>query len=143
MIRRRIGLFVVAVAAGGAAFWFYRFRSDRRAPTEVSPEWPAFSAPQAASALASDETRTSARPADETQAPSSAPAPGEGAAFDPSRRWIEPADGACPSSHPIKGNSNSGIFHVPSGRFYARTVPERCYATAEDAAADGFRPSKA
>ena len=36
-----------------------------------------------------------------------------------------------------------GIFHVPGGRFYDRTKPERCYSTPEAAAADGYRPSKA
>jgi hypothetical protein len=58
-------------------------------------------------------------------------------------RWVAPVDGACPDGYPIKANDNSGIFHVPGGRFYARTVPERCYATAEDAAADGYRRAKA
>ncbi len=56
--------------------------------------------------------------------------------------WVEPADGECPASHLIKGNADSGIFHVPGGQSYERTVPERCYATAEDAVDDGFRQAK-
>lgn len=56
--------------------------------------------------------------------------------------WVEPVDGICPTSHPIKGNSNSGIFHIPGGSSYERTTPERCYASADDAEADGFRPAK-
>ncbi len=56
--------------------------------------------------------------------------------------WVEPVEGTCPSTHPIKGNADSGIFHVPGGMFYDRTVPERCYATAADAEADGFRQAK-
>jgi len=56
--------------------------------------------------------------------------------------WVAPVDGACPASHPIKGNADSGIFHVPGGRSYERTIPERCYATAKDAEADGFRQAK-
>jgi len=32
---------------------------------------------------------------------------------------------------------------VPGGRFYERTVPERCYAHADDATADGYRAAKA
>lgn len=56
--------------------------------------------------------------------------------------WVEPVDGQCPAGYPVKGNADSGIFHVPGGRFYDRTVPERCYATAADAEADGFRPAK-
>lgn len=58
--------------------------------------------------------------------------------------WVDPVDGgACPPSHPIKVNEHSGIFHVPGGRFYERTDAVRCYATADAAAADGFRAAKA
>jgi hypothetical protein len=56
--------------------------------------------------------------------------------------WVAPVDGVCPVSHPIKGNADSGIFHVPGGMSYDRTVPERCYATEADAEADGFRRAK-
>jgi hypothetical protein len=56
--------------------------------------------------------------------------------------WVAPVDGACPSGYPIKGNSNSRIYHVPGGRFYDRTVPERCYASAAAAEADGYRAAK-
>ena len=59
------------------------------------------------------------------------------------RRWVEPVDGTCPDGFPIKANDNSRIYHVPGGRFYARTVPERCYATTDDAEADGYRAAKA
>lgn len=69
--------------------------------------------------------------------------PVEFAATDePAQRWVEPVDGACPVSHPIKGNAGSGIFHVPGGTSYERTVPERCYASEADAEADGFRKAK-
>ena len=60
----------------------------------------------------------------------------------PASTWVAPVDGACPSGYPIKGNSNSLIYHVPGGRFYERTVPERCYASAADAEADGYRAAK-
>ncbi len=48
----------------------------------------------------------------------------------------------CPVSRPIKGNANSGIYHVPGGRYYAETTPEECFATEEAARAAGFRPSR-
>lgn len=51
-------------------------------------------------------------------------------------------DGSAPPSHPIKAKESSRIFHVPGGRFYDRTKPDRCYATASDAEADGYRQSK-
>jgi hypothetical protein len=57
--------------------------------------------------------------------------------------WVPPIDGACPDGYPIKANANSGIFHLPGGRFYERTVPERCYANADAALADGYRQAKA
>jgi hypothetical protein len=56
--------------------------------------------------------------------------------------WVEPVDGACPASHPIKANAQSKIFHVPGGASYERTVPERCYLSAKAAEADGFRAAK-
>jgi hypothetical protein len=56
--------------------------------------------------------------------------------------WVAPIDGVCPTSHPIKGNADSGIFHVPGGMSYERTVPERCYISEAEAEADGFRKSK-
>lgn len=56
--------------------------------------------------------------------------------------WVEPVDGVCPASHPVKANDNSGIYHLPRGRFYERTRPERCYATPEGAEADGYRAAK-
>jgi hypothetical protein len=56
--------------------------------------------------------------------------------------WIAPVDGACPASHPVKANDDSHIFHVPGGRFYERTVAERCYTTPQAAEADGYRPAK-
>ena len=60
------------------------------------------------------------------------------------RPWVEPLDdGSCPASHPVKVNETSGIYHVPGGRFYDRTVAGRCYASAGDASADGYRPAKA
>lgn len=57
--------------------------------------------------------------------------------------WRQPVDGSCPEGFPIKANDNSGIYHVPGGRFYERTVPERCYPTPESAEADGYRRAKA
>ncbi len=48
----------------------------------------------------------------------------------------------CPPDRPIKGNAQSKIYHVPGGDFYAKTKPEECFATEEEAAAAGYRKSK-
>ena len=56
--------------------------------------------------------------------------------------WVEPVDGACPGTHPVKGKLSSKIFHVVGGFNYERTIPDRCYVDAAAAEADGLRPSK-
>ena len=114
-LRRLVWLGVL----GGAAFAAYRMLSQRQAQSASTPEWPPLS-PEPRPATA--EKRTAAAPA---------------------TRWVLPVDGKCPDGFPVKANDNSGIFHVPGGRFYDRTVAERCYANADDAIADGYRPAKA
>jgi hypothetical protein len=71
------------------------------------------------------------------------PVQGFAAVSDGPTSWVPPIDGMCPDGYPIKANDNSGIFHVPGGRFYDRTVPERCYANTDAALADGYRQAKA
>jgi len=56
--------------------------------------------------------------------------------------WVLPKDGTCPEGYPVKAKVASRIYHVPGGTSYARTSPDRCYATPADAEADGFRPAK-
>lgn len=56
--------------------------------------------------------------------------------------WVEPVEGACPVSHPVKAKLSSGIYHQPGGLSYARTAPDRCYSTADAAEADGLRAAK-
>lgn len=55
---------------------------------------------------------------------------------------VEPVEGACPASHPIKGNKSSMgalIYHTPASASYDRTRPESCFATEADAEAAGYR----
>lgn len=80
-------------------------------------------------------------------APSGELAPGdEGGALEPVEAaegaWVDPVDGACPDGYPIKAKLKSGIYHQPGGLAYDRTKPDRCYATAEAAEADGLRAAK-
>jgi len=56
--------------------------------------------------------------------------------------WAEPVDGVCPDGYPVKAKLRSGIYHQPGTATYDRTRPDRCYATAEAAEADGLRPPK-
>jgi hypothetical protein len=47
----------------------------------------------------------------------------------------------CPSWAPVKGNQ-SGIYHVPGGRYYKVTTPEECFTSAAAARNAGYRASK-
>ena len=130
-------LFWLAVL-GGVGYATYTAWQRRNEPIPDGPaEWPPFDvAPAPAPAEPTSPEPTSPAPA--------SPAPADDAASTEERApWVEPTDGTCPIGYPIKGNANSGIYHVPGGRFYDRTVPERCYATEEAAAADGYRRAKA
>ena len=125
-LRRMVWLGVL----GGGAFAGYRMWSQRQAQSASAPEWPPLS-PEPRATTAAEKPAATAKPAATKPAATSA------------ARWVPPVDGKCPEGYPLKANDNSGIFHVPGGRFYARTVAERCYANAEDAIADGYRPAKA
>jgi len=59
-----------------------------------------------------------------------------------SASWVEPVDGDCPLSHPVKAKLTSGIYHEPGGGNYERTKAERCYQEADAAIADGLRAPK-
>jgi hypothetical protein len=50
--------------------------------------------------------------------------------------------GVCPDGYPIKANDNSGIYHVPGGRFYDVTNARNCFATEGAAQAAGYRKSE-
>ncbi|MFN8016544.1 MAG: hypothetical protein U0P45_00305 [Acidimicrobiales bacterium] len=76
-----------------------------------------------------------------TATPDEADEPGEAPAAS-GGRWVEPVDGACPDGYPVKAKLKSGIYHQPGGLAYDRTVPDRCYASAADAEADGLRAAK-
>ena len=123
---RRIKRLAILVAAVAAVVAVRRSMQRRNAVPHVGApaEWPPLQPSEEPVAAAGDL-------ATETP-PTVAPAP----------RWVPPVDGACPVSHPVKVNASSGIFHVPGGRFYERTTPQRCYVDAAAAEADGYRAAK-
>lgn len=59
---------------------------------------------------------------------------------------VQPStDGTCPKDHPIKGNvSSSGelIYHIPDGRFYDVTDPDKCFNSEDQARKAGYRKSQ-
>jgi large subunit ribosomal protein L4 len=48
-------------------------------------------------------------------------------------------DGEPPRGYKIKGNADSGLYHVPGSAFYDRTIAEIWFKTAEDAETAGFQ----
>jgi hypothetical protein len=109
-------------------------------PAAPTPSAPATERPKVAIA---DLQESPAAPAS-TPAPvaaKKAPAAKKKAAPKPAP-WVEPVDGECPPTHPIKAKMASGIYHVPGGFNYDRTRPDRCYRDTAAAEADGLRPSK-
>ncbi len=94
--------------------------------------------PQATPAPASEaQSLTSAQPAPTAAPPPAPPSPAQGAAS------VAPVDAwNCPASHPFKGNRDSMIYHPPGGRYYNKTKPEECFASAADAVNAGYRAPK-
>ena len=135
-------------AIGGLVVGAVRMLLGRRQPPVTGEaSWPTLAEQAAASQTQpsepeSDEQagkaeRSADEPAEEAEQAEDAgdePADDEG--------WVEPVDGACPATHPVKGKPGSGIYHEPGGLFYDRTVPQRCYRSAEAAEADGLRAAK-
>ena len=60
----------------------------------------------------------------------------------PPKTWVEPTDGACPATHPVKAKLSSGLFHLPGMLAYARTHADRCYLSEAAAEADAFTKAK-
>jgi hypothetical protein len=135
-------MFWLGVLAGGGYGGYRAWRQRQSSPGEP-PRWPPLSTERPA-----NEAATSAPvvphepPLDAAEPVQAVRATAAASAAEPAALWRPTEAGECPDGYPVKAN-NSGIFHVPGGRFYARTIAERCYANAEDAVADGYRPAKA
>ena len=157
ILMRRLVLLALLGAVGSVLVAWLRGRNE--APAPAPPQWPPLDSTaatkRAATSAGTQGAATEAEPTgddeptDATEAPTTTgdDEPADSAEVDaPSGNggpWVPPGDdGSCPVSHPIKANDNSMIFHVPGGRFYDRTVAERCYATEDAASADGYRRSK-
>ncbi|MBK9475133.1 MAG: 50S ribosomal protein L4 [Tetrasphaera sp.] len=48
------------------------------------------------------------------------------------------ADGSAPEGYEVKGNADSGLYHLPGGRWYDATVAEFWFKNEADAKAAGF-----
>ena len=88
---------------------------------------------------ATDEAATDEAATDEPDSDSSPSA--ADASFAPAE-WagsvVPDADGNGPDSHPIKGNSESMLYHTPDSRYYKITKAEVWFDTEDNAEAAGF-----
>ncbi len=73
-----------------------------------------------------------------TAAPATAPA---GALELPEGAVASNEDGSAPEGYEVKGNANSGLYHVPGSQWYDATEAEFWFASAEDAEKAGFKPA--
>jgi hypothetical protein len=104
-------------------------------------------APLEADARTAADAPTSPEPTPAPDAPvaqtrAAAPPVDGGRGGDADATWVAAVDGGCPDGYPVKAKLRSGIYHLPGMLAYQRTVPDRCYPTADAAAADGLRPAK-
>ena len=51
------------------------------------------------------------------------------------------ADGTAPEGYTVKGNADSGLYHVPGSQWYDATEAEFWFKSAADAEAAGFKPA--
>ena len=162
---RRLLLLALLGAAVAAAVRALRGQGRAASPSEDSdagPRWPPMSpaADPAEPAAAPVKPETAAAA---PSAPAKQPAPTKkaaakaevgavttkkaasdskaGATAKSTATWSAAVDGSCPDGYPVKANS-SGIYHVPGGQSYDRTIPERCYPDPRAAEADGYRAAR-
>jgi hypothetical protein len=123
------------------------------APTVTSTSTLIPPSPTIASSATSTSTPVSPTPVEPspTRAPATAttaPSVVTPGSAKPAGRGVPAAGrGACPATHPIKGNRGSRsttewIYHVPGGGSYAQTDPEECFAGEADAQAAGYRRAR-
>ncbi len=113
---------------------------ERDAPPKLSDAWTGLE-PTGPDYDKPASTSTALQP--DPDAPAAPEAPAKAAVTGvASAPWVEPVEGACPSSHPVKGKLKSKIFHLPGMLNYERTSPDRCYLDPAAAEADGLRPAK-
>ena len=122
-MRRWLVRLLVLASLGAAVFFVLRRRGLGSEPA-VRPVWPPFDESEVATPARTyvNSVTVEVRP--------------------PSARWTDPVEKGCPAGFPVKVKLASGIYHLPGMLAYDRTAPDRCYVSAEEAEADGFRAAK-
>lgn len=112
-----------------------------------APNTPVYQAPVApptgAAGAAGAAAATAATAAAGAEVPAKPNVPAaKKATANASAPWVDPVDGSCPTTHPLKAKMTSLIYHLPGMTAYARTRPDRCYRDEDAAQADGLRKAK-
>jgi hypothetical protein len=158
VVLRRLLILLILAGAAAASRRLLRRESETGSDTESSPRWPPFAANAVSTDRPEPDVAEGVAASGDTPADASAPTSEAISTIDVSTidistidisttaagevgAWVEPSGDACPAEAPIKAKSRSGIYHVPGGRFYDRTVPDRCYPSEAAAQADGYRRS--
>ena len=133
------------VVAGTAGLWLLSarwWRSLDEVPPEPATPWPPVPLAPAPPATAV-VTPTPLADGDEVPPQPELPVTDADPAQTQASGWVDPApDGSCPDGYPVKVKQRSRLYHLPGMFAYTRTVPDRCYPTAEAAEADGFTRAK-
>jgi hypothetical protein len=139
-LKRMFKLGLLAGAAYAAWRWFeaQRAQSDLRWESQPAP-YPPQPRVESSSPSSSPSSAPAASAVSEVSASAPAAAPVPASPSGAGDAWVEPVDGTCPASHPVKAKMSSGIFHVAGGLNYERTRPDRCYRDPAAAEADGLR----
>ncbi|HYV59740.1 MAG TPA: hypothetical protein VFA62_06695 [Acidimicrobiia bacterium] len=125
-------VFMLGVVAG-TAYAVWKWFESQRSETGVS--WESQPAPYPPKPRAHNPSPPpAAAPVTATE-----PVGAQAAPVSAGDAWVEPADGTCPATHPVKAKMSSGIFHVEGGLNYDRIHPDRCYRDPAAAEADGLR----
>jgi hypothetical protein len=113
---------------------------DVKPSTEPWPQVVRNPAPTPAATRPDTVLTASSTPARPAEAPAGGSPARPGKVPPPGAKWVPPdSQGDVPGGHPVKAKLRSRLYHLPGMVAYARTHPDRCYATPEDAEADGFK----
>ncbi|GAA3610108.1 hypothetical protein GCM10022199_12290 [Marihabitans asiaticum] len=114
-----------------------------REPVDAKPKRAVVKEAEASTAAAAPAAEAPAEPeaTEQSEATASTEAPAETAVELPQGAVAATEDGSAPEGYDVKGNADSGKYHVPGSQWYDATEAEFWFASAEDAQAAGFEPA--
>ncbi|WP_404381066.1 50S ribosomal protein L17 [Knoellia locipacati] len=96
---------------------------------------------EGATKRAAKESKAAEAEAPVTEAPAAAATEAAAAVELPQGAVASNEDGSAPEGYTVKGNADSGKYHVEGSQWYDQTEAEFWFASADDAKAAGFEPA--